>query len=495
MEKINTDFVYPWVKKAFILAVIGMFFLLALTIFFQSDLRGVESNVIYSIQLALENNGSLYNSPEKPPFNITQYAPLYYILNDGLISLLSIETDNFFLIRGITRIVSVLLMLLSLFILIDTLQNVIGINRNSSLIISMTYSILSFPWFNISRPDVLILFFFILSIRSILLFQKSKKSNTAFLLGVFMALGVLSKQTMGGYIISFGLYMIIAKQWRLACFSAISFVSTLVLMCGLIHILGYDLTYLYQNIVKGIDNGTSFFAAWKAYKNYFAYFGLFSLVFVLLSIISLKNWKHVKTNHNLLFLITISYTVAVFSFFSALKVGSAINYFNELLLCLLIFMMSILESYNILKKKLFLIGFMLFGISIAINHTFHYAAPLLLNLKSMNSNVKNESDIPEIITFLESNLGDSYFYSDDRTIAQSFPQRCVLFPTDIHNITYNRKVFDYSFFEEWARENLIFIIVSRDRKKLYDIDIKKYYSLKIKYQNYNLYQLTSYNKE
>lgn len=498
MEKVDSDYIYRWVKPAYVFSVIGVVFLIALTIFYDDDIRGVESNVIYSIQLALESNDLLYKSPEAPPFNVTQYSPLYYILNDGLISILSIEPSNYFQIRVITRIVSVLLLILSILITKDTLENIIGVKKSSSLIIGMTCLIISFPWFNISRPDVLIFLFFALSIRCILLFQKNNNSIIAFLLGVFFALGVLSKLTMGMYIISFGLYMIIAKQWNLIFFSAISFISTLVLIFLIIHVLGYDLTYLHQNILEGIDNGTSIISALKKpYKNYFVYFGLFSLVFVLFTIIYLKNWKHVKTNNNLLFLITISYSVAAFSFLSALKIGSAINYFNELLLCLLIFMVSFLESYHIIKKKIYLIGFMLFGISIAINHTYFYAPRLLLNLKSLTSNNKSEGkgDILQIIGFLDSNLGDSYFYSCNRRVAQSFPQRCVLFPSDIHYITYNRKVFNYSFFEEWAKENLRFIIIDFNQTELYGMEIEKYYSLKIRYHDYNLYELTSYNKE
>ncbi|WP_029037671.1 glycosyltransferase family 39 protein [Salinimicrobium xinjiangense] len=497
MEKINSDYIYYLFKKTYFLAVIGVVFLIGLSIFFQSDLRGVESNVIYSIQLAVENNGLLYKSPETPPFNITQYSPLYYITSDAVITSLLIEPDDYFKIRVVTRIISVVLLLLSLFVVKDILQRIIGVKKSTSLIIVLTYLLISFPWFNISRPDVLILLFFTLSIRSILLYQKNgNKRNTAILLGVFMALGILSKLTMGIYIIAFGFYMIIARTWNLAFFSAISFVVSLILMCALIQILGYDLTYLYENIFKGIDNGTSINSAWEtSYRHYFAYFGWFSLAFILLSVIYLKNWKYLKTNTSLLFFITISYSIALFSFFSALKVGSAINYFNELLLCLLLFMISFLESHHIIKKKLYLIGFMFFGIFIAIIHTFNYAPRLINNFVHLTSGNNQEGDIPEIIDFLNSNLGNSYFYSQNINIAQSFPQKSVLFPTPIHVLTFKREVYDYSLVEKWAKQNLRFIIVHPNRTNLYSIDIKEHYSLKIKYRNYHLYELNSYNKD
>ncbi|SOC78577.1 Dolichyl-phosphate-mannose-protein mannosyltransferase [Salinimicrobium sediminis] len=493
MEKIDRNFIYKWVKKAFYLVVIGLVFLIFLAIFFRSDLRGVESNVIYSVQLALEDNGLLYSSPEAPPFNITQYSPLYYILSDVIITSLFIEADEYFIIRVVTRTISVLLLLLSFLVVRDILRKFIGFKKNASLIIALAFFVISFPWFNISRPDVLVLLFFSLSVRSVMLYQKDgNKTNTAILLGIFLALGILSKLTMGLYIMAFGFYMIIAKQWRLAFFSAISCVLSLFLMSAIIQLLGYDLSYLHENIIQGVNNGISINLAWEtSYKPYLLYFGLFSLIFILFVIIYLKNWKYEKTDTDLLFLITLSCSVAVFSFFSALKVGSAINYFNELLLCLILFTISFLKSYHIIKKKLYLIGFMVFGVSIGITHFFNYGPRLMNNFVHLTSGNEQEGDISEIIGFLNSNLGSGYFYSDNIDIAQSFPNRSVLFPTPIHLITYKREVYDYSVLKKWAKENLRFIIIHPNRTNLYGIDIKKHYSLKIKYRNYYLYELIS----
>jgi hypothetical protein len=490
MEKVS-NYIYTWVKKAFYLAVSGVTLLIALTIFYQEDLRGVESNVVYSIQLALENNGLLFASPESPPFNITQYSPLYYVICDIAISVLPIDYDNYFAIRVITRIISLVLLILSLWVIYDLLHRFIGTSKSTSLIIALVYLVFSFPWFNISRPDVLVLLFFTLSIRSILIcLENDKNFNMAILLGFFMALGVLSKLSMAFYIMAFGLYMIIAKKYRLAFLSALSFSVSFLLMCFTIQILGYDLSFLYDNIVKGVDNGTSFFAAWgKSYENYFSCFGLLTLVFILFSMVYLKNWKKVKINSNLFFLLTISYTVAIFSFLSALKVGSAINYFNELILCMLLFITYFIENYYKLQKKVYLISLMLLGVSITINHTFLYAGRLFINSFYYTQSNKKDSDVLEILDFLKSNLGSGYFYSQSREIALSHPQRCILFPADIHNIAYNRKVFNYSIVEEWAKPNLKFIIVSPDRTELYGIDIKKCYSLKIIYRNYYLYEI------
>lgn len=43
-----------------------------------TDIAGIEQNVIYSIQVLLDN-GKLYSTPSTPPYSITQYTPIYFI--------------------------------------------------------------------------------------------------------------------------------------------------------------------------------------------------------------------------------------------------------------------------------------------------------------------------------------------------------------------------------------------------------------------------------
>ena len=141
---------------------------------------------------------------------------------------------------------------------------------------------------------------------------------------------------------------------------------------------------------------------------------------------------------------------------------------------------------------------MLFGISIAINHAFRYAPALLTNLvHPIRSNERSErsGEITDVIEFLSLNLDDDYYFSQNREIKLSHPNKCILFPTDIHNTTYKRDVFDYSIMEEWAKENLRFIIVEANSIELYGMNIKEYYSLKMRTKHYDLYELTSYNKK
>ena len=249
MEKLSKYLPHRAIEGTFFIAAIGILFLIVCCIFSYFDIRGVESNVIYSIQLALHDNSLLYHSPESPPFNITQYSPLYYILNDGLISLLPVENTEFFKIRIITRLTSIITLVIALFYLRIILQRFLNIDKKNSNIVCLLFIIFSFPWFNISRPDVLVLLFFILSMYSILSYTgQNKKAKYAIFLGAFLSLGLMSKLTMAIIIIALGFYMLLTKNWRLIFISFLSFTLSSVLFFYLLWILNYDFVYLHENI-------------------------------------------------------------------------------------------------------------------------------------------------------------------------------------------------------------------------------------------------------
>jgi hypothetical protein len=449
--------------------------------------------VIYSIQLILKQNNFLYLSPESIPFNITQYSPLYYIICDNVISLLQIDIEDFFSIRIITRIISFIFLILSIHAIYKLFQNLFNFSKKHSLIIALVYLFMSFPWFNISRPDVLVLLAFITSIRCILSYLKNeKKISIAILLGLFMTIGIFSKLTMLIYIFSFGICLIMLKKYKFIIITGLSLFLFTSLFFVVFQFFGYDFTFLFENIIKGVDNGTSFFTAWdRAYKLFFLYFGLLTIIFFIVTLFCFKRWTEVKSNSILFFLITISYLVVFFSFSSALKIGSAINYFNEMLLCMIIFISYFMEIYQKLYKKIYLICLMIFGEAIAINQFFTYTPNLVFNSFFLYKKNEYYSDIESIVKFLKPNLNNSYFYSECKEVSMSFPLKCILFPNDIHNITYSRKVFNYSKIDDWARENLKFIIVSKTTTELFGLNINKHYSLKSRYKYLDLYELSS----
>ena len=98
-------------KRLFYIVFFGLLLLMTLSIFSNSDIRGVESNVIYTLQQILVDNSLLYQDPNNLPFSITQYSPLYYLICDGALSILGINSTNFLTIRIISRCISVLFLI------------------------------------------------------------------------------------------------------------------------------------------------------------------------------------------------------------------------------------------------------------------------------------------------------------------------------------------------------------------------------------------------
>ena len=495
MEQISKCSLFRIVEKIFLIAIIGIILLIIVSVFSDFDIRGVESNVIYSIQLSLKDNSLLYQSPEKPQFNITQYSPLYYVVNDILIGLLPIEITEAFKIRIVARLISIITLSFAFIYLKIILHRILNIDKRTSTIICLLFVIVSFPWYNISRPDVLVLLFFVLSIYSILSYNTNNYNpKNAVLLGVFLSLGLLSKLTMAVFFVSFGLYMLITRNWRLMLISSASFIITSVVLYCLLLLLNYDLTYLYENIVSGVHNGYNINDALKNTYIYFVnYYGVFFIVVILICINTLRVWKNIKHDTTFIFLTTITITSFALAFLSALKIGSAINYFNETLLCMIILVVYILEKYYLNYRKIYLSCIMIFGIGIALNHAFLY---LPIFKEEFYILKQNEKDISAIKEELDIHLKSYYLFSDSRRIAMLYPNSSILFPTDIHDLTFRLKVFNYSLLEKLIKNNeLKYLIVYPDRKVLYGIDINQKYTLIKKYTNYHLYELTSFIKE
>ena len=238
-----------------------------------------------------------------------------------------------------------------------------------------------------------------------------------------------------------------------------------------------------RTFINGINNGYNFKAALlKPYMKFFANFGIFLIGVIILCIDVLRKKKAIREDQILLFFIPITSIIFILSLLSALKVGSAINYFNEALLCMIILAIYILEKYYLKFKKIYMSLLMVFGIIIALTHAFKYPSRLL----------RSPTNNTEIKEYLDKYLKSNYFYTDSKEIAMSYPNRCILFPQDIHFLTFRREVFNYSLIENWAANNLKYLVIMPRNKNIYGIDVNKNYVLKKKFANYDLYELASY---
>jgi len=476
---------FYWFYLFFTILTLALLFYL--TISNKTDVRGVESNVVHSIQLILTGNHNLYQSPTALPFNITQYSPIYYMLSDGILTLLKAESADYFFIRVITRVISMVILLTTALLIYLFFRNKIEIPAKDSLILSILFILITFPWFSVSRPDVLVALVIIAVIYLNYSYIQQKRLRYPFFTGALLFIGLATKLNAAIFVVIIGIFYLFIKDWKAVFLSLTGFLITLISIVFIMKIGGYNLTYIKENIIDGIENGYSFEAAVrKTYSDFFSYFGSFFIAIILLVIYKFK-YLTTHINHRLFnFLLFTGIVLLCYSFITGLKVGSAHNYFNEFLLLLILLtgylMKYAYEQYHLLFRN----GLMVYSLSVAIIFTFYYC----LEYHDQHTLLKNnEINVNLVRSYLKGNLDNKYFFSTDREISLSFPDKCILFPLDIHNLTFKQDTYNYDPLKKALRDGTVKYFISRGWPNVFfGVKINEYYSLSEKYGPYLIYQ-------
>ena len=351
-----------------LLLVLGCFFaVLGLRIYmiflYQSDLGGVESNVIYTILRGI-GGYNLYCNPEQPPFSITQYSPLYYYATIGICKALQIDPKQVHEIYIVSRAFSLICNLLFAgmsYWILGKIFNITGVLRGIAGIFSFVYlEVESF-----SRPDSLYNFFVLLTIGIFLLFlqKKENKEKNWYLTfaAIFSIITQFTKQS-GIYIPCLLLFynIFILYSWRYFIHTAIVMVITGGILLWLT--AGEDVAVFFQNIIGGVNNGVSY--NWWAKRMLILHIkseNIFDILGLFLGLWYLINVK----NHAHRFLGLCALSMFLFANVTGLKIGSAPNYFTEFLA-----LTFILISIFIHQNRHFIIQ--------TLEHQKHYSILLLL---------------------------------------------------------------------------------------------------------------------
>jgi hypothetical protein len=341
--------------------------------------------------------------------------------------------------------------------------------------------------------------FLVLSIDSLLAYQVHGQRKHAVLLGVYAFLGFAAKMTMVVYLLPFGICLLVFRQWKLISIALLSFMVSLAFFYGLLMLGNYDLTYIKKNIIDSVNNGYNLaMAIEKVYAYFFARLAIFTIAVILLCVGIFDKWKEEKGDFILMFLLLSTFCTLSISFLMCLKAGSAENYFSEPILFLILTAGYILEKHHNSYRQLSIIALMIFGIALFGGHTIRYK--YLLNKYPHPGTFfrqdKSEKaiEVNEIKRYLTAHAGSSYFYSENREVAMSFPFQCVMFPGDTHEYTYKRRVYDYSFFQRWISDRQCqYLVLFPYTESVYGIRVSELYVLKEKFPSYHLYELASPN--
>ncbi|MCI5057536.1 MAG: glycosyltransferase family 39 protein [Flavobacteriales bacterium] len=450
--------------------------------FINKDIQGVESNVIYTVQRVLEDNGNLYSNPEEIPFHVSQYSPMYYVLSDVVISIFSIDPHDSYSLRLLTRMLSII-MLLSSVTLIFRLNKTLGINATLNFTISSLLVCSTFPWYNISRPDVLILFCLAAYLTQFLKYFKSESNKHIIIASIFLACGFFSKFTMGIFIFGHFLLLLILKNFRGIVISAFSLLITAGGIFYILSFLGYGSDYILENVVKGIDNGLNIHNA-LIYTHGAFLLNFFFISAFLIFLIS-NGWSQLKTLNLkdpikvLLFFLVITFSL---SSLLGLKAGSSINYFHEsAVFIFLICGLCIQRFYRSNEKTPILRVICIHFVIIAL---YHYSP----NTIGMIITSDNDESI-EINEFLENNLAKGFFFSEDRGICLDNFDKCALMSTDIHDQTFKRGIYDYSQVKKSFISGDIQYLISKNKpESIYGIDLGKSFRKHQSYGTFSVYE-------
>ena len=291
-----------------------------------SDIGGIESNVIYSIQRYMAGY-ALYASPETAPYSITQYSPLYYRVVAALGLLMHTGPDAILGLYRLSRTVSLVANIVYA-VLLFLLSNRFLANVKLSAVVAITAFVLLPPQ-SYSRPDSVYSLLVIATLYTVVRAIQANKPTPAYywLTGAvcMAALAIATKQT--GIILPLivaSYYAFFRGEWLKALSIGLAMgVLSVGFLLGLMP--EHDPILLYVNIVKGVNQGLD----WPSFKiniidHYLRTYSIHNAVGLPLCVWLIRQAKSAHACLGWFGLV-----LFLFSLITSLKWGSALNYFNE----------------------------------------------------------------------------------------------------------------------------------------------------------------------
>lgn len=295
-----------------------------------TDLAGIEQNVIYGIQRIILNK-DLYTDPEKPPFAIIQYSPLYYYICAFIVKILNLysEPGDLHKIYVISRSLSLFFGILCSYIFFYITQRHFSSKKFISLVGAFLVFIFQYEHHYAARPDSLLDACLLLIILMILEFYTaSVKSKWLYIYGIvflsFMA--VLIKQS-GIQIIILLVAFFILKQDKVVVIHVLATTIVFSLIFFFINKIVFG-DFFYKNVIDGIINGINISPMHKRILNRKEYYYVLALLCFIL-IRAIKGSLETRLSFQEQLLLFISFGMFVFAFGISLKTGSTIQYFSS----------------------------------------------------------------------------------------------------------------------------------------------------------------------
>jgi hypothetical protein len=290
------------------------------------NVRGDEFHVVFSIQKML-SGGSLYSDPSQPPFDITQYSPLYYVIAIGFAKAVGITAQDAagvtFLCRGLSFAFAVALLALTY----RFMRRHLHVGKMIAIAACGFAIAITSPWYFMARPDTLMALCLFGALYAAVNSWKSEGRQALGWIAAAALLSVLATCAKQNGIQAFGILFLtlgLTRSWGRLGVMTLTFTVFGALAIGLTY---YGLgTALWSNLVQGLDNGLSFY---KALKNcYDPFFPIFALLTAFACVIVVSWFQPRQAPVETLMAVSL-FCLLGFATATAIKVGSAVNYYNE----------------------------------------------------------------------------------------------------------------------------------------------------------------------
>jgi hypothetical protein len=462
-----------------------------------TSIKGSEANVIYTIQATMLNKNAMYSDPETFPFCATQYNPLYYIVTSTAASLLYFTPgDDVVAIYRVSRFISFLASIAVTYFIFLILTNVFRLKRDWSLWLAVTSVICTIPWYYALRPDSLMALFFFGSLYYFLMSITQPEKATRFLLlsGFLAAISFFSKQNGLIIALTIGSYLVFTLRLK----NILLFSFGFLLGGGFMAMLftPYYSAFFFKNIFQGLNNGIDLQQAitvsYFGFASRFGFLAVLALISILM-IYSKRSWRFIPSQYN--FLIFMLFVLLPFSALTALKIGSDINYFNEVI-CVLFLVLGASASLvkNVydnqhnqwLNASLFILVFAV-AVSVSIAAFLEVG---LRNIKRMSE--KDDVYNAEMISFLREEAKQNkiplMILSDYPFVNNALPKNCLVPQPDISLLWYYRNVYDFAELKKSIEDGRIQYYAGNGfLLKCFSIDTDRDFKLMRRFDKYDLY--------
>lgn len=454
-----------------VLFLITLFLRIELVGYYNNNLGGIETNVIYGIQRLLLGQ-PLYQDPASGSYAVLQYTPLYYVVAAHCATLLHIHALDVQGIYSLCRVLALAFNLLTILIAAGIIRGW-GISWLWSLTCALPVLILLTSHYY-TRGDSMHLLFFVAAAGCYVSFLRRAHRPWLLAAALSSAACIMTKQSgvLAVGIIGCSLFFSRGRYLQAITFGilAMLFCFALAMLCT-----GGDLYGLYRNACLGLKNGTDFSYLYQLFISQF-YTDMVPC-YLLAAAMAWMGTAKIKDN-SYSFLVTGIVMSWFFAVITGVKNGSSNNYFVEFLTLLIIALPCLfqhaasnkrllrLPRYDLTVRSLGCIALFI----LVTSKTLGFFTAMYLD-KSIRNNSAEYAHEEQLYNYFINNLhlqkGEHILFTERNFLDNLFIEYSVMPTKDVVSETYlaDHTTFNYSAYEAGQNNGLVRYIVADARKK------------------------------